>query len=379
MTYFLRHPEGIFLRSDNQLLSVERELEIATYVASVTPLGEFYLQKTESFTRPKKTYGTVNTKAARIMNTFEDRPNSTGVLLSGEQGSGKTMLARELSLLGQEKGIATIIVNSPFCGTSFNQFIQMVDVPAIIIIDEFEKMYDDADQQKMLTLLDGLFPTKKLFVLTCNNVYRIDQHMLNRPGRIFYHLKYEGLEREFITEYCADVLIDKEEAAGVLHISGHFRDFNFDMLKAIVEEMNRYSIGANEAVEMLNVLPSTSTNYEHIAELKIDDAVVKLYDSEVHCNPLDGEAIQVMVNENDQGSDDDEDEAPKKKSDKKAEKKAPIESPAIYRRRGGMLFFQFSVDDLVSIEKNVFIFKKDNAMLTMVRQEAKKFKFSRAF
>lgn len=373
MTYFLRQPQGIFLRSDNQLLSVERELEIGTYIACVTPLGEYYLEKTESFTRPKKTYGTVNTKAARIMRTFQDRPNTTGILLSGEQGSGKTMLARELSLMGEELGIATIIVNSPFCGTDFNQFIQMIDVPAIIIIDEFEKMYDDEDQQKMLTLLDGLFPTKKLFILTCNNVWRIDQHMLNRPGRIFYHLKYDGLEREFITEYCEDVLIDKEEVGGVVHISGHFQAFNFDMLKAIVEEMNRYDIGASEAVEMLNVMPNTNTGYDHQAELKVDDVVMRLYDTELNCNPLDGEPISVMVHDD---SDDDEDEGSSRK--KKAEKKKKIVSKAISRVRHGMLYFEFTVEDLISIDKNVFTFQKDNAVLVLTRKETKKFKFTQA-
>lgn len=366
MTHFLQHPHGIFLRSDDELLSVGKQLQIGTYIVNQTPAGEYFLAKVESFTRPAKTYGLINKKADRIMTTFADRASSTGILLSGEQGSGKTMLARELSLRGADVGLATIIVNAPYCGPSFNQFIQLINVPAVIIFDEFEKLYDDDDQEKMLTLLDGLFPTKKLFVLTCNNVHRIDEHLLNRPGRIFYHLKYEGLEKEFILEYCEDLLKDKEEIGGVVHISGHFWQFNFDMLKAIVEEMNRYNIGAAEAVEMLNMSPSVDRNFEHKAELKVDGKILELSDSDLHCNPLDGETISVTVYKNDN----DYDEV----TDKPIIPPALV-SKAIYRQTPGSAHFGFNVDDLVSVDNNIFVFAKDNAILTLVRKVEKKFKY----
>lgn len=360
MTHFLHQPQGIFLRSDEELLSVGKTLPIATYVVCQTPLGEFYLSKIDSFTRPKKTYGTVSKKADRIMATFADRPSTTGVLLSGEQGSGKTMLARELSLLAAQKEIATIIVNAPFCGPGFNMFMQNINVPAVVIIDEFEKMYDDDDQEKMLTLLDGLFPSKKLFVLTCNNLYRIDQHLLNRPGRLFYHLKYEGLEMEFIREYCADMLINKEDADGVEHISRHFHTFNFDMLKAIVEEMNRFNIDATEAVEMLNVSPSTSKSFDHEAELTIDGKIIKLDDSEYDGNPLSGDAI-VLTRYN---HDDDE-----------GNPSPAIVSDAVTRVAHGRTYFQFNSDDLRGIQDNVFTFVKGNALLKLTRKVDKAFSY----
>ena len=368
MTHFLHQPNGIFLRTDDELLSVGKELKIGTYIANVTLGGEYYLSKIDGFTRPPKTYGLINNKADRIMSTFADRKASTGVLLSGEQGSGKTMLARELSLRGLEDGIATIIVNNAFCGPGFNQFIQMINVPAIIIIDEFEKLYDDEEQEKMLTLLDGLFPTKKLFVLTCNAVHRIDQHLLNRPGRIFYHLKYDGLEKEFILEYCEDLLKDKEEIGGVLHIASHFWSFNFDMLKAIVEEMNRYNIGAAEAVEMLNMSPNVDKGFEHAVELKIDDKVTEISDNEMHCNPLDGETLSVTVYKNDNDYDEE--------TGKQIEAPALV-SKAIYRQTSGCAYFGFNVDDLIGVDGNIFTFAKDNAVLTLTRKQEKKFKYTR--
>jgi hypothetical protein len=62
----------------------------------------------------------------------------------------------------------------------------------------------------MLTLLDGVFPSKKLFILTCNDKWRIDKHMRNRPGCIFYMLDFKGLDADFIREYCEDRLDAKE-------------------------------------------------------------------------------------------------------------------------------------------------------------------------
>ena len=355
MTYFLHQPAGIFLRSNEELISVGKELEIATYVVCATPTGEFFLKKVDDFTRPLKLYGTVGKKADRILTTFKDRPNSTGVLLSGEQGSGKTMLARELSLLGAARGLATIIVNTPFAGASFNMFMQMINVPAVVIIDEFEKMYDDEGQEKMLTLLDGLFPSKKLFVLTCNNTWRLDQHLLNRPGRIFYHLKYEGLEAAFILEYCQDVLKNKNEIAAVERITKHFFTFNFDMLVALIEEMNRFDITAIEAVEMLNMTPVSGDDQEHAVTVVIDGKDVSSGFEKTHdCNPLDGENI-IMSFFGDEGN-----------------------IPKRFRRddRTNRTRFEFNLSHITKIDGGTFVFENDGVVLTLTRSHEKQFKYN---
>ena len=293
-TYFLHQPNGIFLRSKEQLLHVGEQLEIGTYSVDITPQGEFYLVKADSFTRPPKLYGNVQKKAEHILTTFKDRSASTGVLLSGEQGSGKTMLARELSIMGAKSGIATILVGKPFCGPDFNLFMQAIDVPCVVIFDEFEKMYDDDDQEKMLTLLDGVYPTKKLFVLTCNNLWRVDKHILNRPGRLFYHLKYNGLEHAFIEEYCEEKLTNKAEIPAIVKIASMFYAFNFDMLKALVEEMNRFGFTAMQAVEMLNISPERSPDNDFKVELYFDGKKAAVTSPAVFDgNPLDGKTFDI--------------------------------------------------------------------------------------
>lgn len=240
--------------------SLLKELPVGNYTIVQTMAGLMF-QRIDSFAEPGRTYGKLDERVNRIVDTFLDRPRATGVLLSGEKGSGKSLLARCVSLEGYERGIPTIIVNAPYTGDAFNTLLAHVQQPAIVLMDEFEKVYaDQNDQEAILTLLDGMMTSKKLFVLTVNNKYRVNEHMKNRPGRIYYSLEFAGLEPEFIREYCEDNLDDQDQIDNVLTVSGLFDAFNFDMLKALVEEMNRYKESAFDALEWLNARPQISGN-----------------------------------------------------------------------------------------------------------------------
>jgi hypothetical protein len=190
-------------------------------------------------------------------------------MLTGEKGSGKTLLAKMLAVSAAETGVPTIVINEPWCGEGFNSFMQMIEQPTVILFDEFEKVYDKDDQEKMLTLLDGVYPSKKLFVLTCNDKWRVDSHMRNRPGRIFYSLDFKGLEQDFIIEYCQDNLDNKDQTASVCRVAAMFDQFNFDMLKALVEEMNRYKETASQAMKMLNAKPEFGGDSKYKVTLQV--------------------------------------------------------------------------------------------------------------
>lgn len=204
------------------------------------------------------TTGNVAKTSSRILNTFLDRPKSTGVLLVGEKGSGKTLLAQYTSIAAaKEKNIPTIVINKPWHGDQFNAFIQSISQPAVILFDEFEKVYlmdDDTNyQEKILTLFDGVYSSQKLFLLTCNDKYRMDSHMMNRPGRLYYLLEFDGLDQDFVIEYCEDNLLNKGFIQAVAATASLFQSFNFDMLKAMVEDMNRYDESPSEVLKFLNI------------------------------------------------------------------------------------------------------------------------------
>jgi hypothetical protein len=249
---FFRQGDDFMLGTDNPAQRYD-ELPPATYLLRVDMMRGFYLELTEDFELPKKLYGNLVPKADRILNTFAQRPGTTGVLLEGEKGSGKTLLTKLISTKGRENGIPTIIVNFSAHGDMFNTFIQKIQQPTIILFDEFEKVYDKDGQQELLTLLDGVFASKKLFLLTSNDYNAIDTHMKNRPGRIYYALKFDGLEPSFIMEYAEDNLKNKKHLQNLGVLSGFIRPMNFDMLQAVVEESNRYDQPPMETLDMLNV------------------------------------------------------------------------------------------------------------------------------
>lgn len=262
-TFYLKQG-NIFKVTDARNLDIRDHLPAETFVLKANQEG-FFLDTVSDFDIEGKVYGDVETRADRIMQTFSKRPNATGLLLNGEKGSGKTLLAKILSRRFAQAGCPTILINQPWHGDGFNSFMQTIAQPCIVIFDEFEKVYDREQQESVLTLFDGVFPSKKLFVVTCNDKYRINEHMQNRPGRFFYALQYDGMSEEFIREYTIDKLKNQDHVENVVRFSAMFSKFNFDILKALIEEMNRYDEDVKEAATMLNAIPDL--NKDSVFEL----------------------------------------------------------------------------------------------------------------
>lgn len=280
MTAVYSKQGDVFFPSKKENMQLHDALPAGNYTVRAHPERGFFFEPIARFELPTKLYGDTLSNADRILNTFEDRSATTGVLLSGEKGSGKTLLAKQLALLFVARGYAVITVNQPMVGEGFNTLIANLTQPCMIFFDEFEKVYNEPErQEQLLTLLDGVFSGKKLFVLTVNDSFKVNTHMKNRPGRLFYSLQYEGLSDEFIQEYCNDQLKNQANTAGVRQVASMFHRFNFDMLKAMVEEMNRYNETAQQAMRMLNAKPASD---ESTAAFDIE---VKLGDQPQMCHP----------------------------------------------------------------------------------------------
>lgn len=258
MAYYIRRG-NTYRVSSTDALDISDTLPAGNYMVQYDQNnGEYFLETISPFEIPSKLYGDVTKNADRIINTYHTRTSSTGLLLTGTKGSGKTLLSKSLSNSLLKEGIATIVINECLYGDLFNKFIQSIDQPAIIMFDEFEKVYNHEKQEQILTLLDGVFPTKKLFIFTSNDNRRINEHLCNRPGRIFYTIRYVGLDDEFIRQYCDDVLINKSYISEICRLAVLFSEFNFDILKALVEEMNRYDESPEDALKILNAIPDES-------------------------------------------------------------------------------------------------------------------------
>lgn len=141
-----------FTPADPAALNLKDALPPGTYTIGRTETG-FFLEQLDNFSLPTRLYGDVDANARRILNTFLGRPSGTGVLLSGNKGSGKTMLAKRIAQLARsELGLIAILISRPLCGEEFNLFLQGIQQPAVVIFDEFEKVYDREAQPKLLTV-----------------------------------------------------------------------------------------------------------------------------------------------------------------------------------------------------------------------------------
>ena len=292
MTHYVKQG-SIYKVTDSANIDIRSKLPVGTYQVGLHPDFGYYLDTVEDMSNPAKLYGPVTDQIERFMATYMSRQSNTGILLTGEKGSGKTLMLRALS---------------KWSGDAFNKFIQSIDQPCMLSFDEFDKVYgavgrrygednSSSEQDQLLSIMDGTFGGKKLFVFTANRASYVSKHMMNRPGRIFYHVKYRGLEEGVIDDYCQEVLKNKEHIKSVHVVATQIDGFNFDMLKGIVEEMNRYGEEAPEAVALMNIAPESSSYVSWTAAVTKDghplDRLI-LAGTGLHHHPLSHK--QVVIN-----------------------------------------------------------------------------------
>lgn len=264
--HFIKRGQYVFTASEDDI-QIENHLEPGVY--NLEYGREFFLSLGKPFELPPKLYGNTVVQGQRVLNTFNQRSTSTGVMFAGEKGSGKTLLSKYIAMEAINLGIPVILVNNEYSGDEFSKFVQNFEQPVVFFFDEFEKIYSDEAQEQLLTLLDGCFASNKLFMFTCNLLYKINSCLKNRPSRIYYLIEFSGLSNEFIEEYCMDALEDKSFIHNILTVAQTFSDFNFDMLKSIVEEHNRYKSSISDIITYLNVKPESEGHDRFIVTLNV--------------------------------------------------------------------------------------------------------------
>lgn len=246
-------------------LEVHKYLPNGTYSVCFNKQRGFFLMKeNEIITNEDKIYGSHQKRAQKVLTAFESSNRNLGVILSGKKGIGKSLFAR---LIGEEcynRNIPFLIVSNAIPGIA--DFLSSIEQEVAVIFDEFEKTFEirdeDNPQVELLSLFDGIDNGKKLFIITCNEVRKLNSFFLNRPGRFHYHFTLSTPTGEEIREYMSDKLnTEYHNLISNIVEFGVNAELTYDCLRAISFELNRgYSL--EETLEDLNITRENGSSYQ---------------------------------------------------------------------------------------------------------------------
>lgn len=173
----------------------------------------------------------------RVLTYFnsENSGKTTGIMLSGTKGTGKTMLSKRIAL---ESGLPIIVVDTRFPARVLNKVFKGFTTPVCMIFDEIEKNDNYWDTRDLLGFLDGVETNaKKLVLMTCNETDNIDDNMFDRCSRIRYFKKYEANSNSIFVRSMAEDKGVKNIDEVVNFIIKHIEVKSFDNILAFLDEV----------------------------------------------------------------------------------------------------------------------------------------------
>lgn len=228
-----------------------------TYRIRQDNMGALYLAVTEPLAPPARDVsGDVDRRVGKVFSRFLSIDGSMGVLMSGARGIGKTTLVKALARECYNRGIPVIIMDKYYPGMA--EYIMRIDCVCMCVFDEFEKMFDSVDQAHLLTVFDGLNSTKHLNVVTCNEPVLLDENMLDRPGRFFYHFKFDYPDSDQITEFLRARNVTDDETIDEVVRFAQMKSLTYDMLDAIAAELAGTDLQLGDVIDELNIDVSNS-------------------------------------------------------------------------------------------------------------------------
>jgi SpoVK/Ycf46/Vps4 family AAA+-type ATPase len=217
-------------------------------------MGEDIFKENGELSLPTKVYTSKKDEffKKRVLTYFNNAfTDTTGVMLAGTKGTGKTIMAK---VLAKESNLPIIIVDSEYPEYRLIKYFKQISTPVCILFDEVDKSFDT---EKMLDFLDGLQKTsKKLVIMTCNNLHKVSEYLQDRCSRIRYLRKYTTEDNlEFL-----DVLIEDMGIKNVEEVSKFCREniklLSMDNIVAFLNEVKMLEdedITLEEIISVMNI------------------------------------------------------------------------------------------------------------------------------
>lgn len=187
--------------------------------------GMSYFEEDGSLSLPSKVYTTKSDDVfIKRVNTYFQKTSklSTGVMLSGIKGTGKTVMAK---VIAKNSNLPIIVVDEEYPTGRINDFFRKFETPVTIIFDEVDKHWDT---ENLLGWLDGVQTNaKKLVLFTCNNEDRVNDYLKDRCSRVRYIRHFEANDN---ARFLREILRDKGIAEDNIEDTYAFIVNNFGLL-----------------------------------------------------------------------------------------------------------------------------------------------------
>lgn len=139
-----------------------RPIEKESVLIQGLPLGVYqieqdnlgvHLKSRDPFRNLPRVYGKHPGWSRRILDTFAAKDGNMGVLLAGEKGGGKSLLARLISHDASLQGMSTLVLEADHGAKGIGEFLSTLTAPTIVFVDEFEKVFrsDGGGQEEFLS------------------------------------------------------------------------------------------------------------------------------------------------------------------------------------------------------------------------------------
>lgn len=233
MTKFLLHGSQVNVMADQDLI-VNNTLEAQqVYTANFDQDQGFFLKQSTLATPSTKVYGHTPDYVKQTLAWFDHSQGSTGVLLVGDQGSGKTLFAE---VLHAQRPEPVVIVKGGVPVSGLTDFLSEIGGNVIILWDEFDKNFKEEEQNQLLTFFDGADNAHRLNIITANDKDKVSKHLYNRPNRCRYRFAIERPNSTTVLAMAHDAGLD-EQTAQDLAKQNKVWLLSFDEIIRLIEEL----------------------------------------------------------------------------------------------------------------------------------------------